>query len=82
VLKAALRDIPGKGTARLVYPDIPALFIWGKTDVIVSRPRHPGRHDRIIPANHSAPMCAAPAVADAVLQFLDYNDKQNGTVQA
>jgi pimeloyl-ACP methyl ester carboxylesterase len=69
-LKIALRELPGGGRAPFALPPLPALFVWGNHDVVMSRPRRPHSHDRFIAANHSAPMLAAPAIARVVLPFL------------
>ena len=69
-LKTSLREFPHMGRRPFELPGLPTLFVWGSDDNIVTRPRHPRANDRIIPAAHSAPMLAAPAVAEAVLPFL------------
>ncbi|HTK12067.1 MAG TPA: alpha/beta hydrolase [Ktedonobacteraceae bacterium] len=65
-----LCELPGKGRAPFELPAVPTLFVWGSHDTLTARPRHPRPNDIFIPANHSAPMLAAPSVAEAVLPFL------------
>lgn len=72
-LKRMLLELPGKGRAPFAIPAAPAvptLFVWGRKDALTARPRHPRPNDIFISANHSAPMLAAPHVAEAVLPFL------------
>jgi hypothetical protein len=70
VLKTALTQIPDVARTPFNLPPLPTIFIWGNRDVIVTLPRHKRDEDRIIHASHSAPMLAAPAVAQNVKQFL------------
>ncbi|GCE10243.1 alpha/beta fold hydrolase [Tengunoibacter tsumagoiensis] len=72
ILVRTLREIPGYGRAPFELPPVPSLFVWGKQDALISRPRRPRPNDVTIIANHSAPMLAAPNVAEAVLPFLLY----------
>ncbi|MEX1018985.1 MAG: alpha/beta hydrolase [Litorilinea sp.] len=73
-LKRAIREMPNAGNSLLDLP-VPALYVWGKYDLIPNRPRrrlrrqHAPIHRRIL-ANHSAPELAAGQVADEVLPFL------------
>ncbi len=69
-LKIALRELPDGGRAPFALPLVPALFVWGNHDIVMSRPGRPQPHDCIIAANHSAPMLAAPAIARVILPFL------------
>lgn len=70
ILKRALRDFPGGGTAPFLLPLLPACFIWGKQDLIMQRPRRPGPREHFITGNHSAIMLAAPAIAEIARPFL------------
>ncbi len=69
-LLRSLREMPGNGRAPFNIPAVPTLFIWGGKDVLIAPPRSLGPDDVVIPANHSAPMLAAPYVAEVVLPFL------------
>jgi pimeloyl-ACP methyl ester carboxylesterase len=69
-LVRSLCELPGRGRAPFQLPTVPALFIWGSRDALAACPAHPRPNDIIIPANHSAPMLAAPSVAEAVIPFL------------
>ncbi len=70
ILVRSLCEMPGNGRAPFVLPAVPTLFIWGKYDALVRYPRHPRPNDITIPADHSAPMLAAPSVAEVVIPFL------------
>jgi pimeloyl-ACP methyl ester carboxylesterase len=70
VLVRSLYEMPGRGRAPFVTTAVPTLFIWGDSDALIARPRRLRPHDVVIPANHSAPMLAAPYVAAAVIPFL------------
>ncbi|HEY4032946.1 MAG TPA: alpha/beta hydrolase [Ktedonobacteraceae bacterium] len=70
ILVRSLCEMPGNGSAPFELPAIPTLFIWGKYDALVKRPRRPRANDVMIPANHSAPMLAAPRVSEVVIPFL------------
>jgi pimeloyl-ACP methyl ester carboxylesterase len=69
-LQRMLCELPGKGRAPFELPAVPTLFIWGSQDTLAARPRRPRPNDIFIRANHSAPMLAAPSVAETVLPFL------------
>lgn len=68
-IKTALRELPDAGRAAMPVPKLPSLFIWGDRDAITDQPRPSRPVDCFIHGNHSSPMLAAPAVAQAVLQF-------------
>jgi pimeloyl-ACP methyl ester carboxylesterase len=52
-------------------PEKPVLFIWGKRDIIATRPiRVRNGRQILVPGCHNAPMLAAPHVAEAVIRFL------------
>lgn len=70
-LMRMLCELPGRGRAPFELPAVPTLFIWGSRDALTARPRHPRPNDVVIPANHSAPMLAAPSVAEVVIPFLN-----------
>jgi hypothetical protein len=70
MLIRTLCEMPGKGRAPFSSGNVPTLFIWGKSDALTARPRHPLINDVFIPADHSAPMLAASHVAEVVLPFL------------
>ncbi len=69
-LVRSLCEMPGRGRAPFKIPRVPTLFIWGARDVLIAPPRPLGPNDVVIPANHSAPMLAAPYVAEVVIPFL------------
>jgi pimeloyl-ACP methyl ester carboxylesterase len=48
---------------------VPTLYVWGRRDLIAPPPLRIRPQDVIIPADHSAPVDAAPAVAAAILPF-------------
>jgi hypothetical protein len=72
----SLAEMPGKGRAPFDMPPVPTLFVWGRHDAVTAKPRRPRPNDILIPANHSAPMLAAPEVAAAVLPFLTTGELQ------
>ena len=51
-------------------PEIPILRIWGRHDRLTPRPRRLGPHDRVIEANHGAPLLAPTLVLREVCAFL------------
>lgn len=69
-LKRMLYELPGRGRAPFELPPVPTLFVWGRRDALTARPFRPRPNDVFIPANHSAPMLAAPHVARVVLPYL------------
>lgn len=70
ILKATLRELPGAGGAQFNLPDLPTLFVWGRYDLLGSPPRRLRGNDRVISADHSAPVMAASKVAEVVIPFL------------
>jgi pimeloyl-ACP methyl ester carboxylesterase len=70
ILIRTLCEMPGKGRAPFALPPLPTLFIWGGRDRLTTRPRRLRPNDIVISANHSAPMLAAPSIAEAVIAFL------------
>jgi pimeloyl-ACP methyl ester carboxylesterase len=70
ILVRSLCEMPGQGRTPFSVPSVPTLFIWGGRDALIARPRHLGPQDVVIPANHSAPMLAAPAVAEVVIPYV------------
>lgn len=79
VLKATLRSMPKGGSCPIAIPaQIPALFIWGREDLITATPRKPSARDVIIHANHSAPQTSPREVGDAVIQFLISSSNPEG----
>jgi pimeloyl-ACP methyl ester carboxylesterase len=70
ILMRSLCEIPGKGRAPFDLPAVPTLFVWGRRDILIAKPRRLRPNDILIPANHSAPVLAAAEVAAAVLPFL------------
>lgn len=71
VIKMTLKSFPGFGAVPFDLPEMPTLFLWGRRDVIAVPPRRTRPNDCIIPADHSAPILAAGAVADVVIPFLN-----------
>ncbi len=69
-LMRSLCELPGRGRAPFQLPAVPTLFIWGSRDALTARPIRPRPNDIVIPADHSAPMLAAPRIAEAVVPFL------------
>jgi pimeloyl-ACP methyl ester carboxylesterase len=62
-------DLPDSTSRPVVPAGLPTLAIWARQDRVVAPPRRPLRCDRLIDADHSAPLLAAPAVSEAVLAF-------------
>jgi pimeloyl-ACP methyl ester carboxylesterase len=69
-LKAALGELSSLGRRPFQIRRVSALYVWGRQDRLVTRPRRLRANDRVIPASHSAPLLAAPEVLDAILPFL------------
>jgi pimeloyl-ACP methyl ester carboxylesterase len=69
-LKASLRDLPAWGHRAFDVSGLQTLFIYGRHDQALTRPRRLQANDRLIPTDHSAPMLAAQIVAEAILPFL------------
>ncbi|HVN14503.1 MAG TPA: alpha/beta hydrolase [Anaerolineales bacterium] len=69
ILKETMHSLPKAGTQPFSIPELPALFIWGREDLISGAPRATA-HDVFIHANHSAPQTAAQEVLNAALPFL------------
>ena len=69
-LKRMLLELPGTGRAPFNLSPVPTLFVWGRRDALTARPLRPRPNDIFILANHSAPMLAAPRVAEVVLPYL------------
>ena len=67
---ATLAELPGYGGAPLALPPLPTHTIWGRYDLIAPPLGQASPGDTVIPANHAAPVLAAPLVAEAVLDFL------------
>ncbi len=80
ILMRSLCEIPGKGRAPFDLPAVPTLFVWGRRDILVAKPRRLRPNDILIPADHSAPVLAAAEVAAAVLPFLTTGEM--GSIQA
>jgi pimeloyl-ACP methyl ester carboxylesterase len=70
ILKETLRSMPAGGAQKFELPDLPALFIWGRADLIMDRPHRLSAHDRLIRADHSAPQTDAQEVGEVILSFL------------
>lgn len=71
VLKETLRSLPGSGGRPFDIPaEIPALFIWGRADMITGVPRGQSLQYCIIHASHSAPQTDPQQVCHVVLPFL------------
>jgi pimeloyl-ACP methyl ester carboxylesterase len=71
MLKATLRSMPEEGARPFEVPaQIPALFVWGRDDLITARPRKPSERDVILHANHSMPQTKAREVAEIIFPFL------------
>src|SRR5579863_2443876 len=68
-LKRMLYELPGAGRAPFELSPVPTLFVWGSRDALTARPLRPRSNDIFISANHSAPMLAAPRVAEVVLPY-------------
>lgn len=66
IVKETLRAMPGYGRTPLDLPQVPTLFIWGRTDLLGVAPRRPGPGEVILPGNHGLPMSAASRVAAAL----------------
>src|SRR5262249_17283114 len=51
-------------------PNVPTCYVWGRKDPLVAYP-HPLRsNDRLVHANHNAPLTVAAEVAEVALPFL------------
>jgi pimeloyl-ACP methyl ester carboxylesterase len=70
ILKKTLHDLPGAGGKPFQLPDIPTLWVWGNRDIITPSPILLGPSDRLVNANHSAPVTAAEDIAQVILPFL------------
>jgi len=70
-LKEALREVFVMGRRSFDIGDTPTLFIWAKRDRAFTKPRDARGTHRSIDTMHSAPLLAAPLVAEAVLAHLD-----------
>lgn len=71
ILVRSLCELPGKGRVPFRLPAVPTLFLWGSRDALTAPPRPPRPNDVFIPADHSAPMLAAPSIAEVVVPFID-----------
>lgn len=65
-LKETIRSLPAFGSRPFEVP-VSAVFIWGDVDLVPRRPRRPQGGDRVIHANHAAPVLSAAQVAAAIL---------------
>lgn len=70
VLIRSLCEMPGKGRAPFHQSTVPTLFIWGRYDILTARPNKLRPNDILLPVDHSAPMLAAPMIAETVQPFL------------
>lgn len=71
VLKATLRSLPDFGARPFDVPSqIPALFIWGREDIITKTPRKSSARDVIISGTHAMPQTKAYEVGEILLSFL------------
>jgi len=72
ILKTTLRSMPeGGATPIKISENIPALFLWGKEDLITAAPQQSSPRDVVIHANHSMPQTRAEDVAEIIVPFLD-----------
>lgn len=69
-LKYTLHSLPRGGAQPFRLAEIPTLLVWGKRDLIATPPPRPGPSDRLVNADHSAPVSAATEVAQVILPFL------------
>ncbi len=74
-LRATMHDLPDAGR-HLRKITLPALFIWAKRDRIPNRPLRLTARDRCIPGMHSAPLFAAPNIAELIIQFYEQESPQ------
>lgn len=70
ILKETLRSMPEGGSRQFDLPDVPSLFLWGRQDLIMDRPRRLSTRDRLIRADHSAPQTDVGEIVEVVLPFL------------
>ena len=70
-LRRMLAELPGAGRAPFFLPALPALFIWGRQDILTRHPRPGSIQDCFVDAAHSAPQLAAEQVAELILAFLN-----------
>jgi pimeloyl-ACP methyl ester carboxylesterase len=70
ILKTTLRTMPAGGAVPIAVPaEIPALYVWGKEDLITATPKRPSPRDVVIHADHSMPQTKAGEVAEILLRF-------------
>jgi len=69
-LKRLMFELPQRGRAPFALPPVPTLFIWGRRDALMARPRRAGPNHISIKADHSAPLLAARDIAQVALPFL------------
>ncbi len=69
VTKACLYDLLKTFGLPMGLQGKQAVFIWARHDILAIAPRRPGKHDHIIPGNHSAPMLQAADVAQIIRAF-------------
>jgi pimeloyl-ACP methyl ester carboxylesterase len=70
VMIASLHDLPRQGLAQLRLPELPTLFLWGRSDTIGVAPFFPSKHDLVFAGGHALPMTDSLRVSRAVLRFL------------
>lgn len=70
ILKETLRSMPAQGAAPFRLPDVPVVYLWGRSDLVTATPRRPGATDRLIPGSHSALVTHAEEVAGVIYSFL------------
>lgn len=80
-LKRQMFELPQRGRAPFQLPPVPTLFIWGRRDALMARPRRAGPNHVSIAASHSAPMLAARDIAQVALPFLTRGEVVRGTTR-
>lgn len=72
-VKRILHELPALARRPFDVPGRPALFVWGRQDLLCLPPARPRENDRFVPGGHGAPLLQAPAVFEALLPFLQAN---------
>jgi pimeloyl-ACP methyl ester carboxylesterase len=68
-LKVLLYGLEHERRGAFEVGTVPTLYVWGRRDLIAHPPLRTRPEDVIIPADHSAPVDAAPTVAAVILPF-------------
>lgn len=69
-LKQPLRALVGWEVTPRPAREMPALYLWGRKDPLIPRPRRPRPYDISLPSNHNAPLLVAPEIAAYMIPYL------------